>query len=160
MEKSNAERFHARQVRFFLLAVCTMSLFSCTGTRPTTLGLVHSHLARCPDSPNCVSSEATDPKHAILPFELVVPSEEAWRLARLAVSSLARTQIITETDNYLHAECRSALFGFVDDLELHLMTDSVISVRSASRLGYSDMGVNRRRIEHLRLKLAEQGIIR
>ena len=66
-----------------------------------------------------------------------------------------------ETDDYLHAECRSALFGFVDDLELHLRaSDGIIAVRSASRLGYGDLGVNRRRVESLRSALARQDMVR
>ena len=68
-------------------------------------------------------------------------------------------QVVAETD-YLHAECASAIFGFVDDLELHLRTtEGMIAVRSAARLGYSDLGVNRRRIENLRALLVSQGIV-
>jgi uncharacterized protein (DUF1499 family) len=77
------------------------------------------------------------------------------------VSELSRTRIVTETADYLHAECRSALLGFVDDLELHLRPDEgIIAVRSASRLGYSDLGVNRRRVEGLRTSLIERGVLR
>ena len=68
-----------------------------------------------------------------------------------AVAGLARTKIITQTDDYLHAECSSAVFGFVDDLELHLRpAQNLIAVRSAARLGHSDFGVNRKRVESLR----------
>jgi uncharacterized protein (DUF1499 family) len=77
------------------------------------------------------------------------------------VAKLPRTRIVTDAEGYLHAECRSALLGFVDDLELHLRpADAQIAVRSASRLGYSDMGVNRRRVEALRAALAARGVIR
>jgi uncharacterized protein (DUF1499 family) len=66
---------------------------------------------------------------------------------------------VFESDDYLHAECRSAVFGFVDDLELHLRRQSnSIAVRSASRLGYRDFGVNRKRVERLRAVLAAQGV--
>ncbi len=75
--------------------------------------------------------------------------------------NLPRTRIVTETDDYLHAECRSAFFGFVDDLELHLRpTQGIIALRSAARLGHSDFGVNRKRVENLRLLLRNQGVIR
>ena len=75
--------------------------------------------------------------------------------------NLPRTRIVTETDDYLHAECRSAFFGFVDDLELHLRpTQGIIAVRSAARLGHSDFGVNRKRVENLRALLHRQGVIR
>jgi uncharacterized protein (DUF1499 family) len=63
--------------------------------------------------------------------------------------------------DYLHAECASAVFGFVDDLELQLRaSEGRIAVRSASRLGRSDLGVNRRRVEALRSELARQGVVR
>jgi uncharacterized protein (DUF1499 family) len=74
---------------------------------------------------------------------------------------LPRTRIVKETEDYLHAECRSALFRFVDDLELQLRpSESIIAVRSASRLGYSDLGVNRRRVEGLRESLTRLGVLR
>jgi uncharacterized protein (DUF1499 family) len=90
-----------------------------------------------------------------------MPSREAWLAVRGSVEGLPLTKIIDETSDYLHAECTSAVFGFVDDLELHLRpAEELIAVRSASRLGYSDLGVNRRRIEDLRALLAKQGIVR
>jgi uncharacterized protein (DUF1499 family) len=76
------------------------------------------------------------------------------------VSSLPRTIIVAQTENYIHAECQSALLGFVDDLELHFRPDQgEIGVRSASRLGRSDLGVNRKRVETLRSALITQGIL-
>jgi len=138
-----------------------MSLFSCAGTRPTNLGLHEAVLGPCPSSPNCVSSDARDASHRVEAFELALPAVEAWRAARAAVASLPRTVIVKETPDYLHAECASALVGFVDDLELHLRAaEGRIAVRSASRLGRSDMGVNRRRVEGLRAELARQAVVR
>lgn len=86
---------------------------------------------------------------------------DAWRAARAAVAALPRTTLVADLPDYLHAECRSAFFGFVDDLELHLRApQNLIAVRSAARLGRSDFGVNKKRIEALRVKLREQGVIR
>jgi uncharacterized protein (DUF1499 family) len=137
-----------------------MRLFSCAGKRPTNLGVEASRLAPCPSSPNCVSSDADNSAHSIAPFALAVPSRDGWLAVRESVESLPRTKIISETADYLHAECTSAFFGFVDDLELHLRTaEGVIAVRSAARLGYSDLGVNRRRIEDLRALLIKRGIV-
>lgn len=86
---------------------------------------------------------------------------EGWRAARTAIDGLPRTQIVSSTDEYLHVECRSAVFGFVDDLELHLRPqEKLIAVRSAARLGHSDFGVNRKRVEGLRAVLRERGVIR
>jgi len=141
-------------------AVLLMPLFSCAGKRPTHLGVESSRLAPCPSSPNCVSSDAADSAHSIAAFTLTIPSGDAWPAVRQSVASLARTKIIAETSDYLHAECTSAVFGFIDDLELHLRSaEGVVAVRSAARLGYSDLGVNRRRIEDLRALLIKHGIV-
>ncbi|MCK5826399.1 MAG: DUF1499 domain-containing protein [Desulfuromusa sp.] len=115
----------------------------------------------CPSSPNCFSSDDHDSDHIIAPFQLVKPANEVWPVVREIVSELPRTRIMKETEDYLHAECRSFLFGFVDDLELHLRpANEIIAVRSAARSGYSDFGVNRRRIESLRAALLSRGMIR
>lgn len=136
-------------------------LLSCAGRRPSNLGVADGKLAPCPSTPNCVCSDAGDEAHAIAPLELAGSSAEAWQRAREAVSGLPRTRIASDRDGYLHAECRSALFGFVDDLELHLRREEgIIAVRSASRVGYSDLGVNRRRVEKLRASLVEEGAAR
>lgn len=138
-----------------------MSFFSLSGRQPQHIGLQGSHLARCPESPNCVCSDDTRGAHSIAPIGLAVPGAAAWAAAREAVLALPRTRIVSERDDYLHAQCTSALFGFVDDLELHLRADrGIIAVRSASRLGYSDFGVNRRRVERLRAALLSAGVAR
>ena len=118
-------------------------------------------LAPCPDSPNCVSSDAADPPHHVPAFAIIVPASVAWRRVREVVTDMPRTTITAVTDNYLHAECRSAVFRFVDDLELELRPgENIIAVRSASRIGYSDFGVNRSRVERLRSVLQSRGIIK
>ena len=138
-----------------------MPLFACSGTRPSNLGIKDSRLAPCPSSPNCVSSDDADAAHTLSAFGLIMPTRDAWRAVHSTVAGLPRTKIITETDVYLHAECSSAFFGFVDDLELHLRpAQNLIAVRSAARLGHGDFGVNRRRVERLRALLAQQGVIR
>ena len=138
-----------------------MPLLSCAGTRPANLGVKGSRLAACPSSPNCVSSDDADISHRIEAFRLAVPAADAWRTVRSTIASQPRTKIITETDDYFHAECSSWFFGFVDDLELHLRaTQNIVGVRSAARLGHSDFGVNRKRVENLRVELIKQGVIR
>jgi uncharacterized protein (DUF1499 family) len=118
-------------------------------------------LAPCPDSPNCVSSDATDPSHRVAALELVIPAEAAWRMIPEAVKTLPRTEIKEASDRYLRAECTSLVFRFVDDLELELRAgEGTIAVRSASRKGYSDFGVNRRRVENLREVLRRRGIVK
>ena len=137
-----------------------MPLLSLSGERPSNLGVHDGELAACPNSPNCVSSDATGRVHRIEALHLEASPQQAWSAARSAVEAIARTRVITATDDYLHAECTSALMGYVDDLELHLRPEAdLIAVRSASRLGYGDMGVNRRRVEDLRKQLRKTGTI-
>ncbi len=148
-------------VRIVAAGFIAMSLFSCSGTRPANMGIKDGRLAPCPSTPNCVSSDATDSAHAIAAFQLVAPPADGWRALRAALESLPRTKIITVTEDYLHAECSSAVFGFIDDLELHLRpAQNTIAVRSAARLGHGDFGVNRKRVEILRLLLRQQSVIR
>ncbi|MSP40551.1 MAG: DUF1499 domain-containing protein [Deltaproteobacteria bacterium] len=138
-----------------------MSLFSCSGTRPANLGINDGRLRDCPSSPNCVSSDADDSAHSIAAFELVISPTDAWRALRAILESLPRMKIIAASEDYIHAECSSAFFGFVDDLELHLRAaQNLIAVRSASRLGQSDFGVNRKRVEHLRATMIKQRVLR
>jgi uncharacterized protein (DUF1499 family) len=108
-----------------------------------------------------VSSDATDDTHRVAPLSLSVAPEMAWPTVRRAVSELPRTTIVADTATYLHAECRSAFFGFVDDLELQLRPDAgQVALRSAARLGYSDFGVNRGRVETLRRTLVSAGVVK
>jgi uncharacterized protein (DUF1499 family) len=118
-------------------------------------------LRPCPDSPNCVSSDATDKRHYVRPFDFSTDDQEAWEAIMSAIESLPRTEIVTSTGDYIHAQCRSRVLGFVDDLEVELRRpDKLVAVRSASRTGYSDFGVNRRRVETLRGLLQEAGVVR
>ena len=127
--------------------------------QPRHIGLSNGRLNACPSSPNCVCSDAPTARHAIDPLHLLIEPAEAWVAAVSAVRVSARTRIITETGEYLHAEYTSGFFGFVDDLELHLRpAERIIAVRSASRLGYADFGVNRTRVENLRAMLRAQGV--
>lgn len=117
-------------------------------------------LAPCPSRPNCVSSLAADAGHRVEPFALRVPMERAWPQLRDAVASLPRTRIVESGDGYLRAEATSRLFRFVDDLEVLRVPGSArIDVRSASRVGYSDVGVNRARVESLRAALRDAGLV-
>lgn len=124
------------------------------------LGVHNAKLAACPASPNCVSSDAEDVEHQIEPLRLAVSGKDVWKNIQAVVASMPRTKIITLENNYLHAECRSKFFGFIDDLELHLrQEEGVIAVRSAARLGYLDFGVNLKRVEALRSSLIKKGVI-
>ena len=106
-----------------------------------------------PDKPNWVSSQSDDPQHQIEPFRLRSADSAAadWQRLRTLLSETPRTEIVTGTDSYLHATCTSRLFRFVDDVEFLLdPPGGKIDIRSASRVGYSDLGANRARLEQLR----------
>jgi len=137
-------------------------LTGCGGSsKAKQVGLLDYKLRDCPDSPNCVSSQATESAKQVGPFQLTMEPAEAWLKVKQTIPALARTQIVFDTSNYIHAECRSAVFGFIDDLELQLQPEQKqIAIRSAARLGYYDFGVNRARVETLRQKLQAAGVIR
>ena len=109
------------------------------------------HLSPCPSSPNCVSTQAQDESHAIAPFRYQKTRTEAKEALKAIIPSLPRTKLVEEDDTYLHYEFTSLLLRFVDDVEF-LFDDEAktIHFRSASRTGYGDLGVNRRRMEEIR----------
>jgi uncharacterized protein (DUF1499 family) len=117
--------------------------------RPTNLGIRDGRLMPCRPTPNCVSSQAdpADAEHYIAPIAF----RGAMAELRKAVESMERSTVIDADGNYLYAEYRTKLLRFVDDLELFLDERAgVVQVRSASRLGRRDFGVNRKRVEALR----------
>ncbi len=123
-------------------------LTACAGEAPQNIGVANGQLTPCPDSPNCVSSFASDETHSIAPLNADIAAIEAVLLG------LERTNIVNKQGNYLYAEFTSRLMGFVDDVEfLYDPASRVTHVRSASRLGYSDLGANRERIEAIRAAL-------
>ena len=125
----------------------------CSGTRPSNLGVHDGKLAPCPESPNCVSTFASDKTHAITPLSYTGTAGEAKQKLIRVIDSLPRTRIISDKTDYLNVECTSFLWRFVDDVEF-VLDDSAktIQFRSASRLGKGDMGVNRKRMETIRAR--------
>jgi uncharacterized protein (DUF1499 family) len=115
----------------------------------------------CPQTPNCVSSSPqADDGHHVLPFRIEGPPSVAWDALKKILLSQEGVAIVEDTGVYIHAEATSKVFKFVDDLGFQLDPDRrLIHVRSASRAGYWDFGVNRKRIEALRKKLAQLGVI-
>ena len=124
--------------------------------RPHNLGLKDGRLAPCKTTPNCVSSQAdpADAEHYIAPIPFKGGALEAMAAARKAVEGMERATIIRHEADYLYAEFRTRLMRYVDDLELAFDAKSgVIHLRSASRLGRRDFGVNRARVEVLRKRI-------
>jgi uncharacterized protein (DUF1499 family) len=145
---------------FFFLLLIMLFLQSCDLSNKRKLGIAGSQLTSCPSSPNCVSSDTKNAEQLVPPFELAVPPERAWDFLLEQVTQIPRTKIVRQDSHYLHVECRSQVFGFVDDIEFHLRPEKGgIAVRSASRTGYFDFGVNRSRIEAFRRALQQRGVV-
>ena len=140
-----------KQILIVLVSVTTLG--GCSGTVPT-LGVNNGALLSCPKSPNCVNSQATDEEHFIEPLHYTGTQQEARNRLVKIIESEKRAKILIVQDNYVLAEFTSALFRFVDDVEFYFpekqADDAVIHIRSASRVGYSDLGANRNRIEQIR----------
>ena len=134
-----------------------MALFSFSGTPPTDLGVTDGQLKSCPNTPNCVSSQAPsdDKEHAIAPFAYTGSASDAIQRLKQIIEGMERSTINEVTDNYLYAEFSSKLMGFVDDVEFYAPPgESIIHTRTAARLGKSDLGVNRKRTEEIRAKFS------
>ncbi len=133
----------------FLLGLFTFS--GCAPPGAPGLGVLDGKLKPCPGSPNCVSSQSTEARHAMEAIPYATSLREAREKLRRIIEGMERTNVVTEREDYLHAEFRSALFRFVDDVEFYLDdARKLIHFRSASRAGYYDFGVNRRRMESIR----------
>ncbi|MFT5699650.1 MAG: hypothetical protein ACI8ZB_002511 [Desulforhopalus sp.] len=137
-----------------LLVLVSCVLFvGCSGTSPD-LGVSNGELTPCPPTPNCVNSQGADENHKILPFPYDGTEQEAKERLLEVLKLEARAKVITANESYVRAEFTSSLFRFVDDVEFYISKTptgaTIIDVRSASRLGSSDLGANRKRIERLR----------
>jgi uncharacterized protein (DUF1499 family) len=116
-------------------------------------------LSPCPSTPNCVSSDETG-SHAIPPLAISGEPEAAWQALIAHIEAQPRFDIKDREPDYLRAEARTRLLRFVDDVEFHLRAgEKQIAMRSASRVGYSDLGTNRRRLESIRQALADAGVV-
>jgi len=138
------------------MTIGLLGIAGCAGERPNNLGVRGGLLASCPSSPNCVSSQADDERHRIAPLTFTGDPDAALdRLKRVLVRR-GDTTIIEDVPDYLRVELRTVLF--VDDGEFLLdRAHKVIHLRSASRLGYSDLGKNRGRMEEIRNDFSDKG---
>ena len=129
--------------RFFLTLIPFLS--ACTGEPPQNIGVTGGQLAPCPESPNCVSSFESDEEHDIEPL-----AANLEQIERVLVG-LNEANIVSTSENYIYAEFTSRLMRYIDDVEfLYDQSTGITHVRSASRIGYSDLGANRNRIEGIR----------
>ena len=127
-----------------------MSAVACAGHAQDSRSATPADLAPCPGSPNCVSTKSNNPDRAMTPLPYLKSGEESMNRLVAIVRDMKRATIVSATPSYLHVEFRSALFRFLDDVEF-VLDDSarIIHFRSASRMGYYDFGVNRRRMQEI-----------
>ena len=140
-----------------LISVAGLIVLSMTAARPSHLGVRGGELAPVPESSNCVSSMTEKPAYAIEPIDVAGVDRPLEQLKQAIKSTIPRAKLITEEGDYLYYEFTSLIFRFVDDGEFLLDRDAeVIHIRSSSRVGYSDMGTNRKRIEKIRAAMSIQ----
>ena len=131
-----------------------LSLYVCILLSATHATAGPNKLSPCPDSPNCVSSRNTDPARFIEPLRYTGNLSDARQKLIELLEDSKRIRLIRVETDYIHAEFRTAIFRFVDDVEFLFLPDkNVIHVKSASRSGYYDFGKNRRRVERIRSTL-------
>ena len=121
---------------------------------PENIGVQNGRLAPCPDTPNCVSSYADDPEHAVELIRYEGSQADAREQLLGVVRAMPRSFVETAEDDYVHVTFRSPTLGFYDDTEFYFAEPGVIQVRSAARLGQADMGANRRYVETIRQQFA------
>ena len=128
----------------------------CSAPRPNNLGLKNNLLLSCPKSPNCVLSQASDQKHQIHPIHYTSSVEIAKERLNQVILSMIDTRIITQNKVYWHVEFTTRWLRFIDDVEFYFPeSEALIHLRSASRSGYWDLGVNRKRVEEIRSRFEE-----
>ncbi len=135
-----------RIFQVFTIISFSIIISSCAGKAPTTIG----QFAVCPETPNCVSTKNINTKNYISPIYYKGSLDRAKRFLLLAIKPIKSVSIKKELEQFIHIEVTSKIFGFVDDVEFYLNEPGTIHFRSASRLGYSDLGVNRERMETIR----------
>ena len=124
---------------FFIL------VHGCSGTKPLSIG----QFAKCPDKPNCISSKSSNSLRMFSPLKYKGTKLKAKNNLLRALESMPRARVSMNTNEFLHIEFTSKIFRFIDDVEFYFDESGVIHFRSASRIGHSDMGGNRDRMEEI-----------
>lgn len=158
-QKNQNEPMHPRWRRRWVAAVVLAMLasvglpavLSVSSSRPVGLGVTGGKLAPCPGSPNCVSTQAQRTSQLMQPISCGGSAADARTTLLKVLSGMDRCRVVTSEEDYVHAEFRTPFFGFVDDVEFFIDRDAtLIHFRSASRVGHSDLGVNRKRMQEIR----------
>ncbi len=141
-------------------ALLPFVLAGCAAMAPQPVGLDDGRLKPCPDAPHCVSSDETREAHAIAPLKAKGAVGAAWATLVADVAAMPGVRAEASSSGYLHLKVRTSMMGYVDDVEFVLLADrGEIAMRSCSRLGYYDFGVNRGRLEALRARLRMAGVV-
>ena len=131
-----------------LVMAVILTSTACAGVE--NIGMTEGKLAPCPDSPNCVSTQSEEKGHAMKPLPYLQTREASREKILSILKDMKRTEIVKLTESYIHVECRTALLHFTDDVAFFLDdTTRVVHFRSASRVGYYDFGLNRRRMKRI-----------
>lgn len=145
--------------RIYSLVIVLALLVGCMSNQKSSLtGIESGQLKACPDRPSCVCSTDTRERHVIEPLRVGTQSENPMQAVAAVVGTFPRVTILEQTPDYMHATFTSKIFRFVDDVEFLLDGDN-IQVRSVSRIGHSDFGVNRKRVEAIRAALNAQSAV-
>jgi len=139
--------------RIALLLSVFLLQTACSALPPANVGISNSSLQPCPTTPNCVqSADKKDQSHYIAPIKYIGTTSQAKKNLLNALNSTPDTLIVSIENHYIRAECSSKWLGFIDDVEF-LIGDQEVHVRSASRTGYYDLEVNKKRIEAIRQQI-------
>ena len=139
-----------------LSGLLLLTLLTITACSQRTHDMTKRVMQPCGDKPNCVSTIDERQQFHLAPYQLV-GDVSIEQIAKAALQ-IPRSKVVAQEDNYLHIECTSKILRFVDDLELEINGTTLV-VRSESRVGRSDFGVNRKRADQLRAILLEYGLI-
>jgi uncharacterized protein (DUF1499 family) len=139
------------------LITCVVLVGGCTAMLPENLGVRANKLTPCPNNPNCVSSQGQQKAHYISPITYNTGQTVAKEKLVLILQQYASAKIRAQSEDYIHIEFQSRWLRFIDDVEFYFYPAGIIQIRSASRVGYSDFGVNRQRIEKIKMKFSQAG---
>ena len=153
-KRAGASRMVRRLVLLPLIVIAALYFLSMNAARPQNLGVVNGQLAQLPDKPNCVSTQTQDTDKRMEPIPFDKKPGEMVVSIKDTLTSMPRVKLVSETENYLHFEFTSLIFRFIDDVEFFVDDrDMVVHFRSASRVGHSDLGANRKRMQLISEKL-------
>ncbi len=136
---------------FILIAILLVVTIAFEGGRDLKVGMTEGKFTPCPGTPNCLSSQAESKEAYMAPIDTGnLETEAVMKIARTLVEKSDRAKVVEFEGKYLRAEFKSLIFRFVDDVEFyHDAQKGLLHFKSASRVGKSDLGVNRKRMEKL-----------